>query len=152
MFYISYPLFSSNPVYTFFLQTIYTPWFFQYVSDLVNGLILLMNSNYSQPVNIGNPDEHTIGDFAKIIKAGFLYYMVSGQRSQVDSITHYWMLNHFISNHKESNTNCLWFFYIYGVDIQLTNQFIAPLKGKVDFLTHISLYMDAPFLSLSPTI
>jgi len=41
---------------------------FQYVSDLVNGLILLMNSNYSQPVNIGNPDEHTIGDFAKIIK------------------------------------------------------------------------------------
>ncbi|XP_063428839.1 UDP-glucuronic acid decarboxylase 1-like isoform X2 [Mytilus trossulus] len=41
---------------------------FQYVSDLVDGLIRLMNSNYSMPVNIGNPDEYTIGDFAKIIK------------------------------------------------------------------------------------
>jgi len=40
---------------------------FQYVSDLVSGLIALMNSNYSQPVNIGNPDEHTIKDFAVII-------------------------------------------------------------------------------------
>lgn len=41
---------------------------FQYVSDLVNGLVLLMNSNYSLPVNIGTPVEHTILDFATIIK------------------------------------------------------------------------------------
>ncbi|XP_031552780.1 UDP-glucuronic acid decarboxylase 1-like isoform X2 [Actinia tenebrosa] len=41
---------------------------FQYVSDLVNGLILLMNSNYSKPINIGNPDEHSIMEFAQIIK------------------------------------------------------------------------------------
>ncbi|XP_041379656.1 UDP-glucuronic acid decarboxylase 1-like [Gigantopelta aegis] len=41
---------------------------FQYVSDLVNGLIKLMNSNYSFPINIGNPEEHTIMDFAQIIK------------------------------------------------------------------------------------
>lgn len=40
---------------------------FQYVSDLVDGLMKLMNSNYSMPVNIGNPDEHTIGEFARII-------------------------------------------------------------------------------------
>ncbi|XP_023333014.1 UDP-glucuronic acid decarboxylase 1 [Eurytemora carolleeae] len=40
---------------------------FQYVSDLVNGLVLLMNSNYSLPVNIGNPDEHSIITFANII-------------------------------------------------------------------------------------
>lgn len=33
---------------------------FQYVSDLVDGLTALMNSNYSQPVNLGNPVEHTI--------------------------------------------------------------------------------------------
>ena len=33
---------------------------FQYVSDLVEGLVALMNSNYTQPVNIGNPAEHTI--------------------------------------------------------------------------------------------
>jgi len=41
---------------------------FQYVSDLVNGLVALMNSNYSLPVNIGNPDEHSILSFAKIIR------------------------------------------------------------------------------------
>ncbi len=33
---------------------------FQYVADLVDGLIRLMNGNYSQPVNIGNPDEYTV--------------------------------------------------------------------------------------------
>ncbi|XP_066260398.1 UDP-glucuronic acid decarboxylase 1-like [Euwallacea similis] len=41
---------------------------FQYVSDLVEGLVVLMNSNYSQPVNLGNPVEHTINEFASIIK------------------------------------------------------------------------------------
>ncbi|XP_065643919.1 UDP-glucuronic acid decarboxylase 1 isoform X2 [Hydra vulgaris] len=40
---------------------------FQYISDLVNGLIKLMNGNVSQPVNIGNPEEHSINHFAKII-------------------------------------------------------------------------------------
>nr|XP_045624953.1 UDP-glucuronic acid decarboxylase 1-like isoform X2 [Procambarus clarkii] len=40
---------------------------FQYVSDLVDGLIKLQNSNYSLPVNIGNPEEHTIEEFARII-------------------------------------------------------------------------------------
>lgn len=33
---------------------------FQYVSDLVDGLVALMESNYTLPVNIGNPVEHTI--------------------------------------------------------------------------------------------
>lgn len=33
---------------------------FQYVDDLVEGLIRLMNGNYSQPVNLGNPDEYTV--------------------------------------------------------------------------------------------
>ncbi|XP_050424933.1 UDP-glucuronic acid decarboxylase 1 isoform X1 [Adelges cooleyi] len=41
---------------------------FQFVSDLVDGLIALMESNYTQPVNLGNPTEHTINEFAKIIK------------------------------------------------------------------------------------
>jgi UDP-glucuronate decarboxylase len=27
-----------------------------------------MNGNYSQPVNLGNPDEYTVSDFADIIK------------------------------------------------------------------------------------
>ncbi|XP_054471026.1 UDP-glucuronic acid decarboxylase 1 isoform X2 [Anoplopoma fimbria] len=42
---------------------------FQYVSDLVNGLVLLMNSNISSPVNLGNPEEHTILEFALLIKS-----------------------------------------------------------------------------------
>ena len=33
---------------------------FQYVSDLVDGLVRLMNSTFSQPVNLGNPIERTI--------------------------------------------------------------------------------------------
>ena len=37
---------------------------FQYVSDLVTGLVRLMDSNYTQPVNIGNPEEHSIAEFA----------------------------------------------------------------------------------------
>ncbi|KAL3282988.1 hypothetical protein HHI36_006146 [Cryptolaemus montrouzieri] len=41
---------------------------FQYVTDLVEGLVSLMNSNYTLPVNLGNPVEHTINEFAAIIK------------------------------------------------------------------------------------
>jgi len=41
---------------------------FQYVSDLVSGLVTLMHSNYSQPVNIGNPSEHSIAEFATLIR------------------------------------------------------------------------------------
>ena len=41
---------------------------FQYVTDLVNGMISLMNNNYSLPVNLGNPEEHTISEFAQIIR------------------------------------------------------------------------------------
>lgn len=42
---------------------------FQYVSDLVSGLIALMNSDETSPINIGNPTELTMMDFAKNIKA-----------------------------------------------------------------------------------
>eukprot|EP00924_Labyrinthula_sp_SR-Ha-C_P009149 snap_masked-scaffold_2-processed-gene-14.16-mRNA-1 protein AED:0.05 eAED:0.11 QI:0/-1/0/1/-1/1/1/0/447 len=37
---------------------------FQYVDDLVEGLYRLMNGNYSGPVNLGNPDEYSIEEFA----------------------------------------------------------------------------------------
>mmetsp|Transcript_21581 Transcript_21581/g.51946 ORF Transcript_21581/g.51946 Transcript_21581/m.51946 type:complete len:423 (-) Transcript_21581:163-1431(-) len=40
---------------------------FQYVDDLVAGLMALMASDYSQPVNIGNPDEYTISKFAQLV-------------------------------------------------------------------------------------
>ncbi|KRX78934.1 UDP-glucuronic acid decarboxylase 1 [Trichinella sp. T6] len=41
---------------------------FQYVSDLVSGLIKLMESNVTVPVNFGNPEEHTIAEFALMVK------------------------------------------------------------------------------------
>jgi len=40
---------------------------FCYVDDLVEGIYRLLMSDYAQPVNIGNPDEITIGDFAEEI-------------------------------------------------------------------------------------
>lgn len=41
---------------------------FQYVGDLVTGLIKLMNSDYDKPVNLGNPEEFSILDFATKIQ------------------------------------------------------------------------------------
>ena len=38
---------------------------FQYVDDLINGMIKMMKSDYIGPINIGNPDEFTILDLAK---------------------------------------------------------------------------------------
>ncbi len=40
---------------------------FCYVSDEIEGIYRLMMSDYNLPVNIGNPEEHTILEFAKII-------------------------------------------------------------------------------------
>jgi UDP-glucuronate decarboxylase len=39
---------------------------FQHVHDLVSGLIALMESDYSQPVNLGNPEEYTILDVCSV--------------------------------------------------------------------------------------
>ncbi len=41
---------------------------FQYVDDLVDGLVLLMNCNYTMPINIGNDEEYTIEEFAVKIR------------------------------------------------------------------------------------
>lgn len=40
---------------------------FCYIEDLLNGLIKLMNSSYTQPMNIGNPYEISVADLANII-------------------------------------------------------------------------------------
>jgi dTDP-glucose 4,6-dehydratase len=40
---------------------------FCYVDDLVEGIVRLLNSDYSGPVNIGNPEEITINQFAEEI-------------------------------------------------------------------------------------
>jgi dTDP-glucose 4,6-dehydratase len=42
---------------------------FCYVSDLIDGIFKLLISNETSPVNIGNPEEITIEDFAKEVIA-----------------------------------------------------------------------------------
>lgn len=41
---------------------------FQYIHDLIDGLIALMNSDESRPVNIGNGEEFTILEFAELVR------------------------------------------------------------------------------------
>ena len=41
---------------------------FCYVSDLVEGLIRLMNSESSGPINLGNPNEFTIRELAELVR------------------------------------------------------------------------------------
>jgi len=40
---------------------------FCYVSDMIDGLIALLESSIQEPVNIGNPDERTINELADVI-------------------------------------------------------------------------------------
>jgi dTDP-glucose 4,6-dehydratase len=42
---------------------------FQYVSDLVEGIYRLLMSNENEPVNIGNPREFTIREFAELVNS-----------------------------------------------------------------------------------
>ena len=41
---------------------------FQFVDDLVNGIHTVMNGDVTTPVNVGNPDEYTVKQFAELIK------------------------------------------------------------------------------------
>lgn len=50
---------------------------FQYVSDLVDGIRSLMDAEFHEPVNIGNPDEKTILELAGIIKE------LTGSKSEI---------------------------------------------------------------------
>lgn len=51
---------------------------FCYVSDLIDGIFRLSQSNYHEPVNIGNPGEMTVLQFAKAILA------MTGSKSDID--------------------------------------------------------------------
>jgi dTDP-glucose 4,6-dehydratase len=51
---------------------------FQYVDDLVEGLVRLLATEYHEPVNLGNPAEITILDFAREIIA------LSGSKSTIE--------------------------------------------------------------------
>jgi dTDP-glucose 4,6-dehydratase len=50
---------------------------FCYVDDLVEGVVRLLNADYHDPVNIGNPDEVTVLQFAEEIRA------LTGSRSEI---------------------------------------------------------------------
>jgi dTDP-glucose 4,6-dehydratase len=50
---------------------------FCYVSDLVDGIVRLLRSNYSDPVNVGNPTEVSILEFARRIIA------LTGSKSEI---------------------------------------------------------------------
>ncbi len=41
---------------------------FCYVDDLIEGMILLMESNYQKPMNIGNPKEFSINELAYLVR------------------------------------------------------------------------------------
>jgi dTDP-glucose 4,6-dehydratase len=40
---------------------------FCYVSDMIDGLVALLESDVEKPVNIGNPDERTIIELADVV-------------------------------------------------------------------------------------
>jgi len=50
---------------------------FCYISDMVEGIYRLINSDYHMPVNIGNPEEMTIIKLAEEVKA------ITGSRSEI---------------------------------------------------------------------
>lgn len=50
---------------------------FQYVSDLVDGIVRTMNSDHHLPINLGNPQEKTVAETAKLIKE------LTGTRSEI---------------------------------------------------------------------
>ncbi len=50
---------------------------FCYISDLIDGIYRLMESNINEPINLGNPEEHTILEFANLIKE------ITGSKSKI---------------------------------------------------------------------
>jgi len=51
---------------------------FQYIDDLIEGIVRLMESDYSDPVNIGNPNEFTMLELAeKVLR-------LSGSKSEIE--------------------------------------------------------------------
>lgn len=51
---------------------------FQYIDDLIEGIVRLMNSDYSGPVNIGNPNEFTMVELATKVLA------MTGSTSEIE--------------------------------------------------------------------
>jgi dTDP-glucose 4,6-dehydratase len=66
---------------------------FCYVSDLVDGMLRLVESDESDPVNLGNPSEMTILQFAQVIKelsgtaAEIVFVTPTDERTKDDPLT-----------------------------------------------------------------
>ncbi|GBD26575.1 UDP-glucose 4-epimerase [bacterium HR30] len=54
---------------------------FCYVSDLVEGMVRLLESDIVEPVNLGNPDEMTVLEFAKVVQR------LTGGKSEIVFVT-----------------------------------------------------------------
>ncbi len=50
---------------------------FQYVDDLIEGMLRLMEVDYHEPVNLGNPQEYTVAELARLIQE------LTGSRSPI---------------------------------------------------------------------
>lgn len=64
---------------------------FQYIDDLVDGIISLLESDINTPVNIGNPEEITVNELVEIIKTELNlpeYYPIEYKKMPVDDPTH----------------------------------------------------------------
>jgi nucleoside-diphosphate-sugar epimerase len=53
---------------------------FQYIDDLVEGIVRLMAADVHEPVNLGNPDEHTVLEFAETVRR------LTGSDSRIDFV------------------------------------------------------------------
>ena len=64
-----YNIISGSPVFLSYVHFACMHLYVTYIhySDLIEGMILLMQSNYTDPVNLGNPEEYTILEFAETI-------------------------------------------------------------------------------------
>jgi len=51
---------------------------FCYVDDLIRGIVAMLDSDEPGPVNLGNPEEFTIGDFAELVMK------ITGSASSID--------------------------------------------------------------------
>lgn len=51
---------------------------FQYVSDLVDGIVRLMGVKFHEPVNLGNPQERTVLELAELVKN------LTGSKSEIE--------------------------------------------------------------------
>lgn len=75
-----YNIISGSPVLlSYILHVCICMLLYIHCSDLIEGMILLMQSNYTDPVNLGNPDEYTMLEFAETILGSVGQYLMQSK-------------------------------------------------------------------------